>query len=249
MTIVFGSTDDPATPLDESVGPDREFLDGTGRFAGEETGLNKVDFWIGGLAEKPLASGGLLGSTFNFVFETQMENLQNGDRFYYLSRLEGTNFLTQLEGTSFSELVMRNTSATHLPFDVFSVPDLRSRRRSRHLPGRCGWSRPARRLDVISGTDVVIGGTDRTEDRPVAVMTRSGAMAATISSMVAPATTRSSAAMATIAYGSGRRRLRQWCCRRRPDIRRRGVRPPGWPGGPRHCLRRRGRRRGIRWPR
>ena len=28
--------------------------------------------------------GGLLGSTFNFVFETQMESLQNGDRFYYL---------------------------------------------------------------------------------------------------------------------------------------------------------------------
>jgi Ca2+-binding RTX toxin-like protein len=122
MTIVFGSTDDPGTPLDETVAPDREFLDGTGRFAGVETGLNKVDFWIGGLAENALASGGLLGSTFNFVFETQMENLQNGDRFYYLSRLEGTNFLTQLEGTSFSELVMRNTSATHLPFDVFSVP-------------------------------------------------------------------------------------------------------------------------------
>ena len=122
MTIVFGSTDDPGTPLDETVAPDREFLDGTGRFVDVETGLNKVDFWIGGLAENALASGGLLGSTFNFVFETQMENLQNGDRFYYLSRLEGTNFLTQLEGTSFSELVMRNTSATHLPFDVFSVP-------------------------------------------------------------------------------------------------------------------------------
>ena len=29
--------------------------------------------------------GGLLGSTFNFVFETQMEKLQNGDRFYYLN--------------------------------------------------------------------------------------------------------------------------------------------------------------------
>jgi hypothetical protein len=24
------------------------------------------------------------GATFNFVFETQMEKLQNGDRFYYL---------------------------------------------------------------------------------------------------------------------------------------------------------------------
>ena len=81
-----------------------------------------MDLWIGGLAEKPHSSGGLLGSTFNFVFETQMEQLQSGDRFYYLSRLEGTNFLNQLEGTSFSEMVMRNTGATHLPFDVFSVP-------------------------------------------------------------------------------------------------------------------------------
>ena len=122
MKIVFGSTDDPGTPGDETAAPDKEFLDGTGRFAGVETGLNNVDFWIGGLAENALPSGGLLGSTFNFVFETQLENLQNGDRFYYLSRLEGTNFLTQLEGTSFSELVMRNSSTTHLPFDVFSVP-------------------------------------------------------------------------------------------------------------------------------
>ena len=28
--------------------------------------------------------GGMLGSTFNFVFETQMEALQDADRFYYL---------------------------------------------------------------------------------------------------------------------------------------------------------------------
>ena len=85
-------------------------------------GSTTSTFWIGGLAEKPLSTGGLLGATFNFVFETQMESLQDGDRFYYLSRLDGTNFLTQLEGTSFSELVMRNTDMTHLPFDIFSVP-------------------------------------------------------------------------------------------------------------------------------
>ncbi|MFL5189750.1 MAG: peroxidase family protein [Microvirga sp.] len=120
--IVEGRDDDPDTPEDESAAPDTHFLNGTGDFAGRGTGLDDIDLWIGGLAEKPLASGGLLGSTFNFVFETQMENLQSGDRFYYLSRLEGTNFLTQLEGTSFSELVMRNTGAKHLPFDVFSVP-------------------------------------------------------------------------------------------------------------------------------
>ena len=37
--------------------------------------------------------GGMLGSTFNFVFETQLENLQNGDRFYYLQRIAGLHFV------------------------------------------------------------------------------------------------------------------------------------------------------------
>ena len=52
-------------------------------------GLDDVDFWVGGLAEKQMPFGGLLGSTFNFVFETQMEKLQDGDRFYYLRRTPG----------------------------------------------------------------------------------------------------------------------------------------------------------------
>jgi hypothetical protein len=87
------------------------------------TGLDDVDFWIGGLAEKQAPFGGLLGSTFNFVFETQMENLQDGDRFYYLARTAGLDFLTQLEENSFAELVMRNLpDVKHLPFDIFSTP-------------------------------------------------------------------------------------------------------------------------------
>ena len=67
--------------------------------------------------------GGLLGPTFNYVFEKQMEDLQDGDRFYYLSRTAGLNLLTQLEGNSFAELIMRNTDVTALPADVFSRPD------------------------------------------------------------------------------------------------------------------------------
>ena len=61
--------------------------------------------------------GGLLGSTFNFVFETQLEALQNGDRFYYLARTAGMNFLTELENNSFAKLIMANTDTTHLPAD------------------------------------------------------------------------------------------------------------------------------------
>ena len=67
--------------------------------------------------------GGLLGSTFNYVFENQLTNLQNGDRFYYLGRTPGMNLRAQLEGNSFAELVMRNTDAYSLKADPFATAD------------------------------------------------------------------------------------------------------------------------------
>jgi Ca2+-binding RTX toxin-like protein len=101
-----------------------DFLNATGAYAGGSLGgLEGVDLWIGGLAELPPAFGGMLGSTFAFVFETQMEMLQNGDRFYYLARFSGRNFLAELEGNSFASLIMRNTDLRHLPGDVFATPD------------------------------------------------------------------------------------------------------------------------------
>ena len=122
----------------ELVGPDYRletapsdrlaFLNSTGEWADQETGLNKVDFWIGGLAEAKLEFGGMLAPTFNFVFENQMEKLQNGDRFYYLSRTQGLNMLNELESNSFSALIMRNTdigaegSTAHLPGHIFATP-------------------------------------------------------------------------------------------------------------------------------
>jgi hypothetical protein len=105
------------------------FLNATGPYAGGSLGgLNHVDLWIGGLAEEVNEFGGMLGSTFNFVFEYQMEHLQNGDRFYYLSRTQGLNLLNHLEPNSFTDLVMRNTSlgdlySTHLNGALFVTPD------------------------------------------------------------------------------------------------------------------------------
>ncbi|HXV77944.1 MAG TPA: peroxidase family protein, partial [Candidatus Polarisedimenticolaceae bacterium] len=89
LAIITGGVD---APLDSI-----EFLNSTGIWASAPdgvttTGLDNVDFWIGGLAEKQMPFGGVLGSTFNFVFETQLEKLQDGDRFYYLSRTLGLNF-------------------------------------------------------------------------------------------------------------------------------------------------------------
>ncbi|MBP2216350.1 peroxidase family protein [Arthrobacter sp. CAN_C5] len=111
------------------VAPDdaADFMNSTGAWANNGTssitGLDDVDLWVGGLAEQTNVFGGLLGSTFNYVFESQMTDLQNGDRLYYLARTPGMNLRTQLEGNSFSELIMRNTNAKSLKADPFATSD------------------------------------------------------------------------------------------------------------------------------
>ena len=87
------------------------------------SGVDNVDFWVGGLAERQAVFGGLLGSTFNFVFEKQLENLQDGDRFYYLQRTDGLNLRDQLEGNSFAELIRRNTDFTGGMDVIFKTAD------------------------------------------------------------------------------------------------------------------------------
>lgn len=118
--LVFNTAGAPGDRLD--------FLNATGAYASNKGGLDLVDMWIGGLAEKSPEFGGMLGTTFNYVFEFQMESLQFGDRMYYLTRTQGTNFLNQLEPNTFSDLVMRNTElghkySTHLNGALFTTPD------------------------------------------------------------------------------------------------------------------------------
>nr|WP_306238999.1 peroxidase family protein [Ornithinimicrobium cryptoxanthini] len=105
---------------------DREaFMNSTGTTWGNAaggistTGLEDVDFWVGGLAESLDPFGGMLGSTFNHVFEQQLEDLQFGDRFYYLFRNQGNQLFSALEANTFSNLIQRNTDASLLPADIF----------------------------------------------------------------------------------------------------------------------------------
>ena len=117
---------DPITiPADST-----DFMNSAGAWANDPatgasiTGLDGVDLWVGGLAEKTNVLGGMLGSTFNYVFQTQLEALQDGDRFYYVARTAGLNLLSQLEGNSFAELIQRNTDGTNtLKADAFAVAD------------------------------------------------------------------------------------------------------------------------------
>ena len=79
--------------------------------------VNKVDLWIGGLAEKPQI--GQMGRTFGFIFREQLDRLQDGDAYYYKLRLDGTNLLEQIEEQSFSDIIMRNTGLKHLQDQIF----------------------------------------------------------------------------------------------------------------------------------
>ncbi len=121
---------DPADPLDPAIPTDAaDFMFGTGAYADDAngrttTGLDDVDLWVGGLAEVTNLNGGLLGSTFNYVFQSQLEDLQDGDRLYYLNRTPGMNLRTQLESNSFSEMIQRNTDGTNsLKADAFATAD------------------------------------------------------------------------------------------------------------------------------
>jgi Ca2+-binding RTX toxin-like protein len=116
------------TPADCDVPADAPaFMNSIGDYANDGpnsvTGLDSVDLWVGGLAEITNVFGGLLGSTFNYVFENQLTDLQNGDRLYYLARTPGMNLRAQLEGNSFAEMMMRNTNAHTLKADAFATAD------------------------------------------------------------------------------------------------------------------------------
>lgn len=87
-----------------------DFLLARNGWTADSNGLNAIDLWVGGLAERIMPFGGMLGSTFTAIFEAQMEALQDGDRFYYLSRTQGQNFLNELEQNSFSKMLLANTS-------------------------------------------------------------------------------------------------------------------------------------------
>jgi Ca2+-binding RTX toxin-like protein len=126
MELVFGiDINGGGVPADRV-----DFLNAKGTKWGNDDklgGLELVDLWVGGLAEKKMAFGGMLGSTFSFIFELQLENLQNADRFYYLSRVQGLNLLNELENNSLAKMVLNNTdlgeSGYAVPGDIFSLPD------------------------------------------------------------------------------------------------------------------------------
>ena len=90
--------------------------------SGSDLGFNKIDTWLGGLAEVHVM-GGLLGETFNAVFVDQISRLMDGDRFYYLYRLNSLNMGDEIANAQLKDIVERNTGVEHLNGSVFAYAD------------------------------------------------------------------------------------------------------------------------------
>ena len=102
--------------LDLNVPDATDFLYSTGSWTDVETGFNSIDLWLGGLAESPAmqpVTPPLLGTTFQFVFEDQSLKLQDGDRFYYLGRILGTNLGEEIPAQKLTDIVRRNTPSAN----------------------------------------------------------------------------------------------------------------------------------------
>ena len=90
----------------------KDFYNSTGKWNKDNTGLNNIDLWMGGLAEKPAKQpilAPMLGTTFQYIFTEQMQRLQDNDRFYYLGRLVGMNLFGEIPAQKFTDIVRRNT--------------------------------------------------------------------------------------------------------------------------------------------
>ena len=85
-------------------------------------GFDHINSWIGGLAEAHVP-GGLLGETFDAVFVAQIQSLMDGDRFYYLYRLFGTQIHEEVNNGQFKDIVERNTGLSHLNGSIFAYAD------------------------------------------------------------------------------------------------------------------------------
>ena len=87
------------------------------RLAAAYDDVADVDLWVGGLAETD-REGAQIGDTFYHLIRDQFTRSRDGDPLWYENRLTADD-LAQIRGTSFADLVRRNTDIDHLYRDVF----------------------------------------------------------------------------------------------------------------------------------
>ncbi|NEO37263.1 MAG: peroxiredoxin [Moorea sp. SIOASIH] len=85
--------------------------------------VDDVDFWIGGISEDSF-NGGLVGELFNSFISDQFRRVRDGDRFFFLNDLDHLLALApDLESTTLSGIIRRNSTITNIQDNAFVVPE------------------------------------------------------------------------------------------------------------------------------
>ena len=79
--------------------------------------VDNIDLWVGGLAEDH-EQGSSIGETFGVIITDQFERLRDGDRLWYENVFSGRE-LRQIEQTTLSDIIQRNTNVGNLQDNVF----------------------------------------------------------------------------------------------------------------------------------
>jgi peroxidase len=79
--------------------------------------VDNIDLWVGGLAEAH-TRGGNVGPTFKAIIADQFSRTRDADRFWY-QRIFWGNQLRELERTSLTDIIKRNTSLTTVQDSAF----------------------------------------------------------------------------------------------------------------------------------
>lgn len=79
--------------------------------------VNNIDPFVGGLAENR-AAGASVGPLFQRIIADQFQRLRDGDRFWYQRVFKG-KALAELEKTTLSDVIQRNTSLSNIQDNVF----------------------------------------------------------------------------------------------------------------------------------
>lgn len=79
--------------------------------------VDNIDLWVGGLAEDHLPDSSL-GETFTAILVDQFERLRDGDRYWFQNQFTGEQ-LSEIESTSLSDIIERNTTLTSVQDNAF----------------------------------------------------------------------------------------------------------------------------------
>ena len=81
--------------------------------------VDQVDLFVGGLAEDPAGDGSMVGPTFQAVIAQQFENLRDGDSNFYLNQGFSPQLAQQIQNTTLSDLIVRDTDTPVMQPNAF----------------------------------------------------------------------------------------------------------------------------------